>query len=387
MITYFNNPYVFNGFMAGIYVHIPFCKKKCIYCDFFSVGASPENVEAYADLIIKEYEARREELGGEAVRTVYFGGGTPSLMSPRSLARILGSFRDMESVGEVTLEVNPDDVTPDFVRDIREAGINRVSMGVQSFDDAELRFLMRRHDARGAEMAVDCLRNGGIENVSIDLIYGIPGQTVASWERSLRKAIGMGLPHLSSYCLTYEEGTLLTRKRDKGEFEPLTDEGCVAMYDCLASEMRKAGYEHYEISNFALPGFRSRHNSAYWNFTPYLGLGASAHSFDGRCRRYNPSSLRGYRERIEQDGVACEIEQESVNELYNEWVMTRLRTSDGMSLNDLQSRFGEEKRSYAEKAAAPYLRAGDLKKEADVLSLTDRGVMVSDAVFRDLFIV
>lgn len=372
--------------MAGIYIHIPFCTTKCIYCDFFSVGVTAEKRMRYVDALACEYASRIGELRGAAVGTLYIGGGTPSLLSVDELARIV-ALPELAAGAEVTVEVNPDDVTTDLVKGLKAAGVNRVSMGVQSFVDEELAFLRRRHDAAQARRAVGLLQDGGITNLSIDLIYGIPGQTVRSWQASLDVALGLGVPHLSAYSLTYEEGTRLTRMRDRGDFAELDDELTVALFNQLADALQDAGYEQYEISNFAKPGFRSRHNSAYWNFTPYLGLGAAAHSFDGTTRRYNPSSLRDYLSKVEADGCAFEEESESPDQLYDEWVMTRLRTSDGMDMDELERRFGKRHRQYAARVVDRHIADGCLSKDGSVVRLTRDGVMLSDMVFRDLFIV
>ncbi len=370
--------------MAGIYIHIPFCSKKCIYCDFFSVAMTPDKRRPYVDALCREYAARLPELGGAEVSTLYIGGGTPSLLSVDEIRRIVGMV-SLADGAEVTIEANPDDVTADFVAGVRDAGINRVSMGVQSFCDDELRFLRRRHDARQARRAVDLLHEGGIGNISIDLIYGIPGQTVESWTESLGEAVALGLPHLSAYSLMYEEGTQLTRMRDRGDFEEVDEDLSVAFFDRLAETLAAAGYEHYEISNFAKPRWRSRHNSAYWNFTPYLGLGAAAHSFDGEVRRFNPSNLRSYVELVERDGKAFEEEKETAAELYDEWVMTRLRTHEGMDLDELERRFGFGRRNYAVGIAQRYVADGSLSLDGSVIRLTRRGIMLSDMIFRDLF--
>lgn len=299
----------------------------------------------------------------------------------------LVSMPVLSADAEVTVEVNPDDVTPDFVDGLKRAGVNRVSMGVQSFCDEELEFLRRRHNAAQAKAAVATLRDGGIANVSIDLIYGIPGQSVESWTKSLEEAVALNTPHVSAYSLTYEEGTRLTRMRDRGDFSELDDDLTVALFEQLAATLYDAGYEQYEISNFAKPGWHSRHNSAYWDFTPYLGLGASAHSFDGKVRRYNPSSLKEYLEKVDAAGVAYEEECETADQLYDEWVMTRLRTREGMCLDDLEKRFGKKRRQYAAQVVDRHITDGCLVREGSVVRLTRHGVMLSDMVFRDLFIV
>lgn len=238
----------FKIFMAGIYIHIPFCATKCIYCDFFSVAVTAEKRSAYLAALSKEYDARLGELQGEEVGTLYIGGGTPSLLSVDEIAGLV-SMPVLSADAEVTVEVNPDDVTPDFVDGLKRAGVNRVSMGVQSFCDEELEFLRRRHNAAQAKAAVATLRDGGIVNLSIDLIYGIPGQSVESWTKSLEEAVDLNTPHVSAYSLTYEEGTRLTRMRDRGDFSELDDDLTVALFEQLAATLHDAGYEQYEISN------------------------------------------------------------------------------------------------------------------------------------------
>ena len=252
--------------MAGIYVHVPFCRAKCAYCDFYSV-ARPEMAEAYVDAVIREFRLRRGELGDGAVRTLYFGGGTPSLLSPDQFA-LLSSYFDKDGIEEFTIEVNPDDVTPEKIDAWLQSGVNRISIGVQSLDDDELRSVGRRHNARQALDAIALIRSKGIDNISGDLIYGLPGQTLDSFRRSLEGLINAGITHLSAYSLSYEEGTLLWRRLQEGKVTPADEELTLAMYAALCEQARLARFEHYEISNFALPGYRSRHNSSYWRNVP-----------------------------------------------------------------------------------------------------------------------
>ena len=359
--------------MAGLYIHIPFCKRKCIYCDFYSIAGSPDLMGGYAGALIDEFDNRKDELGGERISTVYLGGGTPSLMPAGLLSKIV-SHIGLDGVEEATIEVNPDDVAMEYVKELADMGFNRVSMGVQSFIDSELRLLNRRHDAKGARNAVDILKRCGIHNISIDLIYGIPGQTLQSWRESIDAALSLDVPHISAYNLTYEEGTRLTMMRDKGRIKEVGDELCVGMFDALSGLLSDAGYEQYEISNFSKPGMYSRHNSSYWNFTPYLGLGASAHSFDGRKRRYNPSNLREYVKLIKEKGYAYRVEEETENQLYNEWVMTRLRTKWGLDINDLGMRFGRHYEKTAAEILEKYSGEGDIHLENGIARLTKKGI-------------
>lgn len=373
--------------MAGIYVHIPYCKRKCVYCDFYSTPAMGD-VEAYIDCVARECAARREAvIGSERVGTLYVGGGTPSLLSSGQMHRLLDGLRrsaDLSGVEELTVEVNPDDVTDELMSCFASEGVNRVSMGVQSFVDSELEFMGRRHNAAEALEALAAMRRAGIDNVSIDLIYGVPGQTMQSWQRSVEQAIATGAQHISAYSLSYEPGTRLWVMRRQGKVKETDDETCVAMYSHLAGALKAAGYEHYEISNFAKPGFRSRHNSAYWNFTPYLGLGAAAHSYDGTSRSYNPSSIKQYVAAVSERGTAAVAEQLQQWEHYDEEVMLRLRTSDGLDASRLERKFGAEAARQFRHKAQRHIAQGLLQCQADTYSLTESGIMMADAVIRDL---
>lgn len=306
--------------MAGLYVHIPFCRAKCAYCDFYSGPLRLFEAEGYVRALQTELAARRAEVG--EFQTVYVGGGTPSAMPPELLAPLLAL-----APGERTVEVNPEDVTPEFSRRLRAAGANRVSMGVQSLDDAELRAVGRRHTAATALSAFRNLREAGFDNISLDLIYGLPGQSVASWRRSLRGVLDLEPEHLSAYLLSYEEGTRITAALKKGEVEEASEETAEGMYAILCEETRAAGFAHYEISNFARPGLEARHNSAYWDLTPYLGLGPGAHSFDGRVRRYNPSNLKAY---LADPAGAATVDPETDDNRFNDLLITALRTARGI---------------------------------------------------------
>lgn len=374
--------------MAGIYVHIPLCKQRCYYCDFYSTRLL-HRADAYVGAILSECEMRMAELQGEQVRTLYVGGGTPSVLPLsllRRLAQGLVAVAGKDALEEFTIEVNPDDVTPELAESLVAVGVNRVSMGVQSFVDDELRAVNRRHTAAQAVEAVKTLRANGIANVSIDLIYGLPRQTLGTLECSIDAALALGMQHLSAYNLSYELGTPLWQMREQGRVKEAPDELCVAMYEMLCRRFRSAGYEHYEISNFTLPGFRSRHNSAYWDATPYLGLGAAAHSYDGRVRRYNPADLECYVAMIAAKELPCQIEEETEENQVNDVIMTRLRTSDGLNVERLASVFGTEVATQVMRAAAPHVVAGRLILKNNVLRLTEQSVMLSDAIISDLFI-
>lgn len=374
--------------MAGIYVHIPFCASRCSYCDFFSTLRLADAGTPYVEALIAEARLRREELRGDAVNTLYLGGGTPSQLPVPLLARLVEGLReamDLSGVEEFTIEANPDGVTPDWCVALPPLGVNRVSMGVQSFEDSILRFIGRRHTARQAVEAVDNLRHAGIANISIDLIFGLPGQTVASWTDSVNQAIALAPQHISAYGLTYEEGTRLWRQRERGEVVEVPEEQCLEMYRILVDTLQSAGYEHYEISNFALPGYHSRHNSSYWNDTPYLGLGAAAHSYDGSFRRYNPAALQEYIDKVMAGEPAFEQEELSPWERYDERVMLGLRTASGVDAARLRHDFGEAAWQHFTNEARPHIAASHLRVTMDNrYVLTRDGIMLSDAIIRDL---
>ena len=374
--------------MAGIYVHIPFCASRCSYCDFFSTLRLADVGRDYVEAVIAEARLRMGELHDEPVKTLYLGGGTPSQLPIPLLERLDRGLRDtfdLFGLEEFTVEANPDDVTPEWCAALLPLGVNRVSMGVQTFEDDILRFIGRRHTARQAVEAVSRLRDVGINNISIDLIFGLPGQTVASWTDSVRQAIALNPQHISAYGLTYEEGTRLWRQRERGEVVEVPEEQCLEMYRILVDELRSSGYEHYEISNFALPGYHARHNSSYWDSTPYLGLGAAAHSYDGRVRRYNPHDLQQYIGAVMAGTVACEQEELSQWERYDECVMLGLRTARGVNADRLRTEFGDEAWRHFVNEALCHIERGHLHVvDGNRYVLTRDGIMLSDTVIRDL---
>lgn len=374
--------------MAGVYVHIPFCASRCSYCDFFSTLRLDEVGHDYVEALIAEARLRKAELNGKPVKTLYMGGGTPSQLPLPLLARLIDGLKatlDLNAVQEFTLEANPDDVTPEWCAAVRALGVNRVSMGVQSFQDAVLRLVGRRHTARQAIDAVASLRHAGIDNISIDLIYGLPGQTLETWAESVRQAVDLRPQHISAYGLTYEPGTRLWQQRECGEVVEASEDQYLDMYRILVGLLQVAGYEHYEISNFALPGYRSRHNSSYWNETPYLGLGAAAHSYDGTMRRSNPADLCGYIRRITSGQPACQVEDLAWWERYDERVMLGLRTADGVDAHRLRSDFGDKAWAHFVCEARRHIDAGNMICTDDGrYILTSEGIVLSDSVMRDL---
>ena len=271
--------------MAGLYIHIPFCKSRCLYCDFYST-TSLDMRQRYVDALCRELDLR----GKSGVDTIYIGGGTPSQLSFEQLQQLLlyiYKVCDVSPDAEVTMEVNPDDVTTAFAQALPQLHINRISMGAQTFNDSRLQFLRRRHKAAQVPLAVERLRQAGIRNISVDLMYGFPNETLSEWDEDITAVLSLQVEHLSAYALQYEEGTPLYRLLQRDEVSEVDDELSRSMYYRLKDRLADAGYEHYEISNFARKGFRSRHNSSYWNQTPYIGIGAAAHSFDGQNRQWN----------------------------------------------------------------------------------------------------
>ena len=414
--------------MAGIYVHIPFCKSRCAYCDFFSTTRA-DLVEDYVAALCREIVWRRNEQLSEgtaceaAVQTIYFGGGTPSTLTPSQLMVILECIYTNYRVApdaEVTLEMNPDDVEGErtygtassplrsnshhgkAISPLTLGSINRVSLGIQTFDDSLLSLIRRRHNAQGAINAVKRLQDAGIKNISIDLIYGLPSQTQEQWQRDLDTAFSLGVQHLSAYALSYEPGTELSRWREEGRVKEADEELSVTMYAELCRRARQAGFEHYEISNFALTGFRSRHNSSYWNGNPYLGFGPGAHSYDGnRLRRANSPDLdlylnqwscadAGQTKKAGESGLsglsgkAVTVERLSDADLFDEVVMCSLRTSRGISLGAISQRFGQERLDYLLHMAAHHIQASRLVLADGRLRLSEKALMTSDDIMSDL---
>ena len=380
--------------MAGIYIHVPFCQSRCAYCDFYSTTLLTHR-KAYVDTICQELRHRLPELKGESIKTIYFGGGTPSTLTIEELKKIIESLGNLENLEdlnktsnsnpEITLEANPDDLTEEYVQGLRTLPINRISMGIQSFHDRTLRLVGRRHTAQEAIDAVHRLQRHGLTNISIDLIYGLPGETLDDWSYSLEQAIALGVKHISAYHLTYEEGTRLWKMQEQGLVSPIDEEQSVKSFVLLRERLLAAGYEHYEISNFSLPDYHSRHNSSYWQGIPYLGIGPGSHSFDGLNRRWNLSSLTKYLATPCGEDVPHETEHLTTDERYDERIITELRTSRGINLANLLADFGERYHTHCMRCATPYLNRGQLvHTEDNYLRLTPDSILISDAVMRDL---
>ena len=372
--------------MAGLYIHIPFCTKRCLYCDFFS-NTEMKYKEPYLSTVIRELELRKDYLEGEPVETIYFGGGTPSQLQAADFSRIFEAIHrlfDVSPCAEITLEANPDDMTPGYVAGLQTLPFNRVSMGVQSFKEEDLRFLNRRHNREQALLAVDLCKKNGLENISVDLIYGLPGQTLEEWKQNLDTVIRLDIPHISAYHLIYEEGTALYKLKEAGKITPVDEDLSVALFTSLIDQLTANGYLHYEISNFARPGMLSRHNSSYWIGKKYLGIGPSAHSYNGQNRQWNISSLPGYLQAIDKGVPDIEIENLDINTRYNDFIITGLRTMWGIKFNEIQQQFGKDKLIYCQKQAAPYLKQGLLVEKNDTLTLSRNGIFISDSIMSDL---
>lgn len=366
--------------MSGIYIHIPYCHSKCYYCDFYSMPLRA-NHEEFIEALRREYERRRHEITPENPATIYIGGGTPSILPVRSLERIL-DWLPTDNAKEITIEVNPEDVTEGLAVFLDSSAINRVSMGVQSFDDNVLRKIGRRHTSKEALDSIDRLRNHGIANLSIDLIYGLPGQTIDSWKETLDIAKQIEPEHLSAYSLMLEPGTRLHAMTLTGKISEVAEDDAEEMYRLLCRMSNEMGMTHYEISNFAKPGMESKHNSSYWSLVPYLGLGPGAHSYDGKVRRFNPSNLKKY---LETDKPLTETEQLTPQQMIDEYLLIRLRTSEGLSLAEFSGRFGEDETTKLLARAESEIKSGKLRIDRGRMMIEEDNWLVSDPILINLF--
>ena len=368
-----------------IYVHVPFCKSRCIYCDFYSTTANRDWQRRYVEALIRETWNRQEEIKKAQADTIYIGGGSPSVLPMNALKQIFATLNDvcggLDTLAECTIEANPDDVTEEWVQALRDTPVDRVSMGAQSMDNEMLCTLGRRHTAEQVYKAVERLRREGYENISLDLMYGLPGQTIEGWERDVHDLLAVGVPHISAYALQVEEGTALCKRLREGSVASLPDDDDTAqMYELLLDKADAAGYIHYEISNFARSGYEAKHNSGYWNGKPYVGLGPGAHSYDGhRVRRSNSSNLAAY---CSDETVPHEKEVLTDEELYNETVLTRLRTRDGLDVTTLD----DEQRKYTMKIAQKHIKRGMMTCEGSILRLKREGIFVSNDIISDFML-
>lgn len=374
--------------MAGIYIHIPFCKSRCIYCGFYSTTLLDLR-KKYINAVCREMELRKNYIR-EPFSTIYLGGGTPSLLDEAELTKLflyINNVYDVDRNAEITMECNPDDITPKFTNMLNRLPINRVSMGAQTFADSRLRLLHRRHNSDEVKHAVKLLREAGIKNISIDLMFGFPDESLSQWKEDISAALALNVEHISAYSLMYEENTPLWKMLDTGKVKEIDEELSLTMFKELVCQLTDAGYEHYEISNFARPGYRSRHNSSYWHQVPYIGLGAAAHSFDLNSRQWNVADLKLYIEEINNGIIPMEREELDNDTTFNDIITTALRTSDGIDLNAMETRLGKRYRNTLISAAGKHLEQGLLEIRHDRLRLTAEGIFISDMVMSDLMIV
>ena len=372
--------------MAGIYLHIPFCKRRCIYCDFYSTTQN-EKKSSYINALCRELEERKNYLEGETIDSTYLAAGSPSQLEYKALERIfqtLGRLYDIQPNAEITIEANPDDLTRSYVSMLREFPFNRLSMGIQTFQEDILRLLHRRHTAQQAIDAFERCRKAGFKNISIDLMYGLPGESMQTWESDLNQAIRMKPEHISAYHLIYEEGTPLWNLKEAHQVEETDEDLSVSLFKELIHTLKSNGYEHYEISNFCRPGFHSRHNSSYWTGKKYLGCGPSAHSYDGISRQWNVASLSQYIQGIQKGTPYQEKEELDLYTRYNDFIITRLRTTYGIPTHILKETFGETLFDYCMRMASPHLKQGFLTLDNHIMKLTEKGIFISDGIMSDL---
>lgn len=373
--------------MAGIYLHIPFCKQACFYCDFH-FAVSLKNKDAFLKALHTELKIRTDYLKDEPINTIYFGGGTPSLLSANEINRLLDAVAmhyNLASTLEITLEANPDDLTAKKVRELQNTAVNRYSIGIQSFFDEDLKFMNRVHNAQEAESSVKRIQDTGIENITIDLIYGIPHLSIAKWQQNLQKFFDLKIPHLSSYALTVEEKTALHHFIKTQKYPEVSEELAYQHFEYLVKATTAHGFLHYELSNFCQEGFHSKHNQAYWTGASYLGVGPSAHSFNGYSRSWNVANNPKYIKSLERKELPLTTENLSTTNRFNEYLMTGLRTSFGVSLLEVANRFGSIYVKHLEISIAKQLQIGHLSLINNSLLITQKGRFLTDAILTDLF--
>ena len=374
--------------MAGIYLHIPFCKKACHYCDFH-FSTSPQYKDQMLQALIQEIDLRKNYLSGETIETIYFGGGTPSLLSADELQVLIGAITDnfeVSPTAEITLEANPDDLNPQKVKELRQTLINRFSIGIQSFFEEDLKWMNRAHSASEAQSSIKRVQDAGFENITADLIYGYPLLSKPKWEHNIQQLIELNIPHISSYSMTVEPATALSSFIKKGEQKPMDEGQSAAQFLILMEQLKDAGFDHYEISNFAKPGLYSRHNSNYWEGVPYLGIGPSAHSFNGESRQWNISNNSKYIDQIGLKKIPAEMEVLSTENRINEYIMTSLRTNKGMSLQKINERFGSDYANEVRDGLELFADKNWINIKDQLVTLTTDGKLFADHIALELFI-
>lgn len=374
--------------MAGIYIHIPFCKKLCAYCDFYHIIV-PEDTGPFLKALLKEAADRSGYLQKEPVSTVYIGGGTPSVLSVSEILLILDRLKTLFNIdhdAEITIEINPDDVTKSYLSGLKKLNINRISLGIQSWHDRDLKLLNRRHNSAAARSALEDIISTGFENISIDLIYGIPGMSSDDWASNLDISFSYDIKHFSAYHLTIEPGTIFGKMKEKGHFTEIDEEESANQFNILIEKAESAGFVHYEISNFARPGYFSVHNTNYWRQVSYLGLGPSAHSFNGYSRQWNIRDVKGYIKAVNSGSQYWEMEELDIRTRFNEYIMTSLRTMWGIDLEYVEQKFEKEGYDYIVNLAGKFINYGLMKQDKKTLVLTNQGKMISDNIISEMML-
>ncbi|MBK7480996.1 MAG: radical SAM family heme chaperone HemW [Bacteroidales bacterium] len=374
--------------MAGIYIHVPFCKKICSYCDFYHVMAQSDNKQ-YINALNHEARLRGNYLGAQSVSTIYIGGGTPSVLQADEIKSILDNIVEnfkIDTNPEVTIEVNPDDISDEFLEGLKKTMVNRISVGIQSWRDQDLSLMNRRHTASVAAMALEKIFDAAYENVTIDLMYGLPGMKTADWASNLDISFSYDIKHLSAYHLTIEAGTMLNRMKQKGMLTEIDKDESTSQFQVLIEKAEAAGFIQYEISNFSLPGFLSIHNSNYWKQVSYLGLGPSAHSFNGYSRQWNIRDVNKYIKAIESDSPLFDKEELDRKTRFNEYIMTSLRTMWGINLDYVEDVFDKEGYDYIRNLSGKFIDYGLMRQEKQTLVLTNQGKMISDNIISELML-
>ena len=373
--------------MAGIYIHIPFCKKLCHYCDFYHVVSDEQDHKDFISALLEEAELKQNYLGkGTPIYTIYIGGGTPSVFSVKEIETILNNlikYYSVEKDCEITIEVNPDDVSPEYMRGLKSIEINRVSLGIQSWHDDDLKILNRRHTAEEAAKALNDIINAGFENISADLIYGIPGMNTERWASNIDRTLSFDIQHLSAYHLTIEPGTVFGKMLEKGKLQEADEEESVSEFNLLLDKMETAGFIQYEISNFGRPGYFSAHNTNYWKQVPYIGLGPSAHSFNGYSRQWNVKNLKKYIKYVKGGRLFYEKEDLDLKTKFNEYILTSLRTMWGIDLEYVEKAFEKEGYDYVVNFSAKFINYGLMEQKEKSLILTNQGKMISDNIISE----